>query len=149
MVRKSGKISKILDNLYLGNNYCASCKNDLTKLRIKSIVCIGCSPKFKDTFDYLEIHIRDKETSDLSKYIEISGKYIDDNLSKNNAVLVHCKAGISRSPSIIIAYLITYKKYSFNDAFEFVKLKRPTINPRQTFIEQLKMLDNNEVISIQ
>ena len=52
-------------------------------------------------------------------------------------ILVHCKFGISRSPSFIIAYLIKYNKLSVDDALKFVNRKRFQIKPNKGFINQL------------
>jgi len=49
-------------------------------------------------------------------------------------VLVHCAAGVSRSSSNVIAYLMRRKKnMSFNEAFNFVKKRRPVICPNYRF----------------
>mmetsp|Transcript_3384 Transcript_3384/g.4209 ORF Transcript_3384/g.4209 Transcript_3384/m.4209 type:complete len:94 (+) Transcript_3384:208-489(+) len=59
---------------------------------------------------------------------------------ERGAVLVHCAAGISRSASLVIAYLIRYHRMDFEEAFEHVKLGRNFINPNKSFIEQLRKL---------
>ena len=62
--------------------------------------------------------------------------------NKDKKIFAHCNAGISRSPSIIIAYLIKELKYSFKDAFNLVKSKR-NIKPNEKFIQELQNLQNN------
>ena len=47
-------------------------------------------------------------------------------------ILLHCIAGAARSPSVMIVYLVIYKKMSYEDAVAFVGVKRPPayqINP--------------------
>ena len=53
---------------------------------------------------------------------------------------MHCAAGVSRSASIVIAYIMWDKKMSFEEAFEFVESKR-NIGPNNGFIEQLKLFE--------
>ena len=53
---------------------------------------------------------------------------------------MHCAAGVSRSASIVIAYIMWDKKMSFEEAFEFVESKRK-IGPNNGFIEQLKLFE--------
>lgn len=56
-------------------------------------------------------------------------------------MLIHCSAGVSRSVTIIIAYLIGNRDMTFDEAFEVVKNKRTEANPNIGFIEQLKNYD--------
>ncbi|XP_078408041.1 dual specificity protein phosphatase 19 isoform X2 [Cetorhinus maximus] len=58
--------------------------------------------------------------------------------NKNGIVLVHCNAGVSRSASIAIGYLMWENGLSFKDAFSIVKNARQTINPNPGFMEQLR-----------
>jgi dual specificity phosphatase 12 len=64
-------------------------------------------------------------------------KMIDFHLSCGKQVLVNCFAGVSRSATIVIAYLMYKNKWSFEDAITFVKSKRNIINPNYGFVCQL------------
>jgi atypical dual specificity phosphatase len=55
-------------------------------------------------------------------------------------VLVHCNAGISRAPSVVLLYLIQCKKLSFEDAWALVKGARPGMRPNPGFLAQLRAL---------
>ena len=55
-------------------------------------------------------------------------------------VLVHCSAGESRSPTIVIAFLISTRGCTFLEAFSLVKERRPSINPNPSFVAQLKQI---------
>ena len=52
---------------------------------------------------------------------------IDIELSNNNKVIVHCLAGIQRSPTIICAYLMIKKQYQLQDAILYIKSKKNNI----------------------
>ena len=52
-------------------------------------------------------------------------------------ILIHCKFGISRSVSFIIAYLIKYFGYTVKKAMNYIKKRRKQINPNQGFLDQL------------
>lgn len=51
-------------------------------------------------------------------------------------IIVFCRAGHSRSPTIVIAYLMKYENMTFDEAYKYVKNKR-NIMPNNGFIEQL------------
>lgn len=53
-------------------------------------------------------------------------------------VLVHCYAGVSRSPALVIAYLMATKGWGLEEAYDFVKERRRIIKPNRSFINQLE-----------
>ena len=130
----------IKDRLYLGN-----CDFSLNKelLNSKNISCIlVCGSelecKFPDEFKYLKINLNDYIEDSLLPHIDECIKFINEN--KDKKIFVHCNAGVSRSPSIVIAYLIKSLNYSFKEAFNLVKNKRNIIKPNETFIKELQNL---------
>lgn len=52
-------------------------------------------------------------------------------------VLVHCHAGISRSATICMAYLMATRKLRMEEAYEFVKTRRRVVSPNFNFMGQL------------
>jgi len=56
--------------------------------------------------------------------------------------LVHCNLGISRSSSILIAYLISKYRLCLYSAFKYVKDKRLQIAPNYSFLKQLKQFED-------
>ena len=54
-----------------------------------------------------------------------------------NNVLVHCNQGISRSASLVIAYLIMENGFTLREAFRLVKKLRPSVLPNSGFLSQL------------
>jgi protein-tyrosine phosphatase len=53
-------------------------------------------------------------------------------------ILVHCLAGVSRSATIVIAYLMKTQNLPFEQAYEVVRQKREFANPNQGFRKQLE-----------
>ena len=65
----------------------------------------------------------------------------------NGKVLIHCQAGISRSPTIVIAYLMKVNKLTMNNAYNEVKDKRCIIGPNIIFLSQLYDFEKNLIES--
>ena len=61
----------------------------------------------------------------------------DEARSNKQGVLVHCLAGISRSVTVTVAYLMAQKSMCLNEAYDFVKKCKPNISPNFTFMGQL------------
>ncbi|KAH7924970.1 phosphatases II [Leucogyrophana mollusca] len=92
----------------------------------------------KDGFRCLRIDILDKPTADLRPHLEGACQYIASALQSGNNVLVHCQQGVSRSPAIVIAYLIHNLGMSYDQAHALVKRRRPCINPNPGFVAALR-----------
>ena len=65
-------------------------------------------------------------------------EYIESVKEKNGRVLIHCIQGISRSVSIVMAYLIYKNKYTYDKAFSLVQSKREISSPNFGFSIQLQ-----------
>ena len=70
--------------------------------------------------------------------LEEGANFINDAITKNKKIYIHCREGISRAPCFLTAYLIKYQKMNFEDAVEFIKRKRYFIN---LLPEQIKKIN--------
>ncbi|XP_002737637.1 dual specificity protein phosphatase 19-like [Saccoglossus kowalevskii] len=93
---------------------------------------------FEDDFIYLKLEILDIPETDITRYFDQCFKFIDEAKSSNGVVLVHCNAGVSRSASIIIGYLMHTENISLEDCLETLKEIRPGIRPNAGFMSQLQ-----------
>ena len=59
----------------------------------------------------------------------------------DNKVFVHCKEGMSRSATIVIAFLMKSMNLRFDNALKYVQTRRPIVDPNPGFRKQLKELD--------
>ncbi|XP_008301547.1 dual specificity protein phosphatase 19-like [Stegastes partitus] len=101
-------------------------------------VAYGVAELFPDQMVYKTLQILDLPDTDITAYLEECGSFIDQARDQGGVVLVHCNAGVSRSSSIVIGYLMLREKLSFDDAFSQVKLARPSIRPNPGFYQQLQ-----------
>ncbi len=83
--------------------------------------------------EYLRVSVNDDFDENIEKYFDETYKFIDKVKQQNGKVLVHCQAGISRSPTIVIAYLMKKEKREFQTVFQDVKAKRTNIFPNLKF----------------
>ena len=78
----------------------------------------------------------DTSQSSLIRHFPAAVAFIKEGMAKGG-VLVHCYAGVSRSASCTIAFLMQEKDMSFQQAFAFASKRRPVIFPNMGFQRQL------------
>jgi len=92
--------------------------------------------------EHAVVAINDAPSESILDHLEDALTFLDDCLAKPaGAVLVHCAAGVSRSVSVVVAYLITRRKMKLEDALDKVKALRPIAFPNRGFMQQLAELD--------
>lgn len=69
----------------------------------------------------------------------------DDARRNDSAVLVHCLAGVSRSVTMTLAYLMHSRSLSFDEAFALVRLRKPDISPNFHFLRQLQLFERQSM----
>ena len=139
MITQFERIDKITDKIFLGDLTYACKIETLKNKKISSIIslCGKLSPKYSNTFNQKIIYIEDLPSENIIQYFKECIEFIE----KNKTIYIHCLCGISRSPTIVIAYLMWKKHSSYFDTFQFVKKIRNSINPNGGFTQQLKIFD--------
>jgi len=89
-------------------------------------------------FVYKHVSIMDLPSTDIISHFDECFAFIDTALDAGGRILVHCMAGVSRSATIVIGYLMKIKDMDFQTAFNHVKAKRPSIRPNDGFMQQLQ-----------
>lgn len=93
-------------------------------------------------FSYCRLSMGDNATEHLASRLEEAWAFLERvRIREDGGVLVHCQQGVSRSSSMIIAYLMKYYRYYFEDALALVKINRKQACPNEGFTQQLKDLD--------
>lgn len=138
-------IHKIDEGLFLGNETAAKNENLLKEFDIEAICICGYElsiQKYKDLKPEIRVYkIFDTPTANIGKYFEMNCAFIDEMRQMNKNVFVHCAAGVSRSASFVIAYMMKTYNMGFEDAYIRVKQKRKCVKPNHGFIEQLKKFE--------
>lgn len=135
---------QILPHLYLGSACHASSKATLQQLGITALLNVSqnCPNHFQDVFLYKCIPVQDTGSEDIGAWFQDAFHFIDEVKSSNGKVLVHCRAGISRSATICIAYLMAKKRLRMEEAYEYVKSRRRVVSPNFNFMGQLLSFEN-------
>lgn len=76
--------------------------------------------------EYLYIPAIDHESFDLSPFFEAANELLDAETRRTN-VLVHCMAGVSRSATLVMAFLMKSRNIGFSEAYALVKSKRKIV----------------------
>ena len=132
---------EIIPNLFIGD-IASSCNfEELNNLNITHIITaiLGVKPQFPNSnFIYKNLNIRDTEWENIYPYLDECVDFIDDALSNGGKVFVHCVCGVSRSATIIAAYLMKMHDKTCDDAIHSLQSIRPIVDPNPYFRQQLK-----------
>jgi len=135
--------SCIASNLYLGSSMCRN-ETVISMLNITHILSLSEYPEQiirKKNIQTLHWKIADSLSANLLDVFPVAVRWISKGINDDKGiVLVHCDQGVSRSASVIIAYLLTYNvEFSTVDAaLNHVKSKRGVIRPNASFLDQLE-----------
>lgn len=138
-------ISKINDNLYIGNISTATNRELLQREGITHIIDI-LSHKFEpftEDFEYLHIAAHDSPDCDLTYNLPVTNMFIRNAIKKGGKVFVHCMGGVSRSVSIVLAYMMTTSDEHINAILNEIKEVRPIAQPNTGFMKQLVTFKEN------
>lgn len=141
----------VINNIYIGPDNSAIDCDKLKELGITHILVAGSylQCRFPDKFKYMQLDIDDSLEEDILRVIDRSTEFINSAVTRRNSpqgqseprgkILVHCASGVSRSASIVIAYLMRYTSMTnFESAYKFLFEKRSKIHPNTNFVRQLK-----------
>ena len=98
---------------------------------------------YPNDFTYLRLHLLDVPQQNLNQAFDKSYVFIKRAINGGGTVFVHCMAGVSRSSSIVINYLMRDSGYSYNHIYSYVKSRHSKTEPNSGFVNQLRRVDRN------
>uniref|UniRef100_A0A8C0SY46 JNK pathway associated phosphatase n=1 Tax=Canis lupus familiaris TaxID=9615 RepID=A0A8C0SY46_CANLF len=154
-------MNKILPGLYIGNFKDARDAEQLSKNKVTHILSVHDSarpllehflsaasrPSCPDSpgVKYLCIPAADSPSQNLTRHFKESIKFIHECRLRGEGCLVHCLAGVSRSVTLVIAYVMTVTDLGWEDALHTVRAGRSCANPNLGFQRQLQEFEKHEV----
>ncbi|KAH8875967.1 Protein phosphatase Slingshot like [Schistosoma japonicum] len=132
--------SLIFDHVLLGTSFNASNRDELDRRNVTHILNVTrevdnffpC-----DKFEYKNIRVYDDEQSTLLPYWEETHRFINEARNLGTRCLVHCKMGISRSASTVIAYAMKENNWDLETALSYVRDRRSCVQPNPGFLREL------------
>mmetsp|Transcript_29346 Transcript_29346/g.32604 ORF Transcript_29346/g.32604 Transcript_29346/m.32604 type:complete len:150 (-) Transcript_29346:281-730(-) len=134
-------MNEVLPGLFLGSRSDANDKKALDKNKITHIVMICDTmpfPPFVDCFKYKVLTFWDNEKTNIREHFQECNIFISEAPENKGRVLVHCGAGASRAPTIVIAYVMNVEGYDIKQAIDHIRTVRPFVEPNDGFMKQLK-----------
>ena len=137
--------AEIVPLLFLGSRIAANNRDLLISKGIKYIINAAVEiPNYfheENYFTYYRLDLDDDSEVSIASHLEGVISVIHKASAENVGVLVHCQAGISRSATYVIYYLMKVKGMTLKDAYEHTKGKRYNIGPNVGFMSQLVELE--------
>uniref|UniRef100_A0A0G4GRX9 Protein-tyrosine-phosphatase n=1 Tax=Chromera velia CCMP2878 TaxID=1169474 RepID=A0A0G4GRX9_9ALVE len=135
-------MDQVIPGLYLSSKNEALNHEKLIAAGVQAVVT--CCTYFEipvsmqhSQLSYHRVDVEDISCEPINEYFDGALDFIELSLQKNQPTLVHCKSGVSRSATIILAFLVAKKGMSLHDAFQALQKARPKICPNLGFMEQL------------
>lgn len=149
-----GQYDEVYPGILLGNRAGALNKTALKKEGVTHVLNCACGSKFNMintdegfyeglSIKFLGIPAQDFPTYKLSQHFTVAADYIDNVLKNKGKVFVHCQMGVSRSATLVVAFLMLKQRMNVIDAVSTIKAKRD-IFPNDGFLKQLCIL-NKEI----
>ena len=146
--------SEVLPKVFIGNAAASKDSNFFTQYKISHVINITeQEPNYFDVKNddlrhgkvtYLHLPVSDKCSSLLSSYFAQTNAFIENCLSsQTNALLIHCKCGVSRSPTVLLAYLVHVRRMTLSAALNLVRKRRRRIRPNVGFFLQLLQVEKD------
>ena len=135
--------SRILPFLYLGSAVDARSATKLSVLGVSRILNVSDSARFEDDPRIVlkHIHVSDFGDTNLAPVFSACNEFIAAAKSEGATILVHCRHGQNRSPTVVLAYLMEREEMSLKDAYHLVSTARPRLAVHEAYFEQLRQVE--------
>ncbi|KAL6257387.1 hypothetical protein P5V15_010959 [Pogonomyrmex californicus] len=139
-------MNRVLPGLYIGNYQDSKDADQLERFEITHILAIhDTARRLHSDKHYLCILAADSPDQNLSQYFSLCNDFIHAARLRGGNVLIHCLAGMSRSVTVAVAYIMSITNLSWKEALKVVKVGRSIANPNVGFQQQLKDFESSRL----
>jgi len=144
------EIDEIVRFVYLGNWRAAQNRQGLARHGIRVVINLAQSSEITprplpadeaaelNPIAYHDFPIADDGSANIRQHFAATARLLDTAVEQQRPTLVHCVHGQSRSPTIVLAWLMRHTERSLVDVYTLVKSRRPLIDPNSGFRRQLR-----------
>ncbi|NXI61304.1 DUS18 phosphatase, partial [Anseranas semipalmata] len=132
-------LSRITPCLYLSDCVAASSAPLLAASHISTVINVSLevANALHPGVEYLHVPVADVPTARISACFDAVADRIRSVSARGGRTLLHCVAGVSRSATVCMAYLMKHYAMSLASAHAWVRSCRPIIRPNNGFWQQL------------
>ncbi|ELP89292.1 dual specificity protein phosphatase, putative [Entamoeba invadens IP1] len=131
-------VTEILPNIYLSSRHAAEDPNTYKLNGITAVLSLTTNlTKYPQNIKTKHFHVQDSFFFLLDQVLTESLCWLIEMVNSGHKVLVHCEVGVSRSASVVLAYLMMVNHWTLKQSFLFCKAKRSVVCPNPGFIIQL------------
>lgn len=132
-------LDEVCENVWIGSYNCARDEDLLQSHGIHNVLNMAseCNYTFSARgMRLVKIGIDDGRLSNIGVF-EKAAEVIADSVSYGEPIMVHCAAGVSRSVTAVVSYLMLYKQIGLRDAMVMIQSKRSVANPHPLLVRTL------------
>nr|CCD15809.1 unnamed protein product [Trypanosoma congolense IL3000] len=134
---------KVLPFLFIGSVRTAQTQAVYRELLIEYVLTVGRCMEvlLEPDMRHHTLPVDDVPDENIRSVFDEAFEFIDKARDNGKNVLVHCFAGVSRSATIVVAYMMSRHGYSLDEALELMKNARPEAQPNEGFMNTLRQYD--------
>jgi protein-tyrosine phosphatase len=130
----------VVDHVALGSLRTVQSMPSLQQLGVTHVLTCGRNlrtPQFPPPIQQMVLDVDDNDEQDMNQYFLTAIEFMQSCVASGGLCIVHCFAGVSRSATVVVAFLMKSRRLTFTQALEFVQQQRPAANPNPNFRRQL------------
>eukprot|EP01006_Ploeotia_vitrea_P038838 TRINITY_DN66283_c7_g6_i1.p1 TRINITY_DN66283_c7_g6~~TRINITY_DN66283_c7_g6_i1.p1 ORF type:complete len:624 (+),score=268.65 TRINITY_DN66283_c7_g6_i1:55-1872(+) len=133
--------------LFVGNHVNAAHEDSLRDLGVTVIINVtadvGNHFAQNSAFEYMNCVVEDDPKADIAQFFQPVYDKLLECESHGKRVLIHSRQGVSRAPTIVLAYLMMRYRWTLRFAFEWLRTRRRQSSPNDGFWAQLTRVEGS------
>jgi len=137
----SPPLTEVTPQLFFGSWEDAKNEYEMQSREITHIISLVGQKHLIAGIEHKHHPMNDYGKTDLDSIITKSWAFVEQSQRPGNALFIHCMWGQNRSATIMIVILMKHHGWSLQDAFRFIKRKRPLVQINEQYAKQLAKME--------